>query len=276
MLVRRCVSAFNARMNEPRDIETLLAIMRRLRNPEGGCPWDVEQSFASIAPYTIEEAYEVAGAIEAADWVSLKDELGDLLLQVVFHARMAEEQNLFDFSDVVGAITDKMTRRHPHVFGSGSGVKTADEQTIAWEEHKRRERAEGAGGLLDDVPRALPALLRAVKLQKRAASVGFDWDSAPKVVEKIAEEANEIAEAEAAGADSGKLEEEMGDLLFAVTNLARHMKIDPETALRAANAKFVRRFGVIEKTLKARGRSTTEASLEEMEEIWQAAKAEVG
>jgi MazG family protein len=270
------VSAFNARMNEPRDIETLLAIMRRLRNPEGGCPWDVEQSFASIAPYTIEEAYEVAGAIEAADWVSLKDELGDLLLQVVFHARMAEEQNLFDFSDVVGAITDKMTRRHPHVFGSGSGVKTADEQTIAWEELKRRERAEGTGGLLDDVPRALPALLRAVKLQKRAASVGFDWDSAPKVVEKIAEEANEIAEAEAAGADSGKLEEEMGDLLFAVTNLARHMKIDPETALRAANAKFVRRFGVIEKTLKARGRSTTEASLEEMEEIWQAAKAEVG
>jgi ATP diphosphatase len=259
-----------------RDIESLLAIMRRLRDPDGGCPWDVEQSFASIAPYTIEEAYEVAGAIEEKNWDSLKDELGDLLLQVVFHARMAEEQNLFDFGDVVGAIADKMVRRHPHVFGAAGGIKSADDQSVAWEEHKRRERAAVAGGLLDDVPHALPALLRALKLQKRAASVGFDWDSAPKVVEKIAEEAAEIVEAQNACAPAGKLEEEIGDLLFAVANLARHMKIDPETALRAANAKFVRRFEVIERKLAACGRSTAEASLEEMEEIWQAAKAEVG
>jgi ATP diphosphatase len=260
----------------PRDIDALLAIMQRLRAPEGGCPWDVEQSFATIAPYTIEEAYEVAGAIEDEEWASLKDELGDLLFQVVFHARMAEERNLFDFHDVVGAITDKMIRRHPHVFGDRNDIRTADEQTVAWEEHKQRERASSTLGLLDDVPRALPALLRAVKLQKRAASVGFDWDSAPKVVEKIAEEARELVEAQTEGADAAKLEEEMGDLLFAVSNLARHLKIDPETALRKANAKFVRRFAVIEKTLAARGSSTAAASLEEMEEIWQAAKGEVG
>jgi MazG family protein len=169
-----------------------------------------------------------------------------------------------------------MIRRHPHDFGSADQVKTAAEQTVAWEEHKRRERADAPGGLLDDVPRALPALLRALKLQKRAASVGFDWDSAPKVVEKIAEEAGEIVEAQFAGADISKLEEELGDLLFAVTNLARHMKVDPETALRAANAKFVRRFQVIERTLAARGRTTSEASLEEMEDIWQSAKREAG
>ncbi len=259
-----------------RDIEALLVIMRRLRDPKAGCPWDVEQTFASIAPYTIEEAYEVAGAIENEDWAALKDELGDLLLQVVFHARMAEEQNLFAFGDVVGAIVEKMIRRHPHVFGSRSNVRTAQEQTVAWEEHKRRERADTSGGLLEDVPHALPALLRAVKLQKRAASVGFDWNCASKVVEKIAEEAHEIVEAQAAGAGSAKLEEEIGDLLFAVTNLARHMSIDPETALHAANAKFVRRFGVIEETLAARGRSMADASLEEMEEIWQAAKTRVG
>jgi MazG family protein len=259
-----------------RDIETLLAIMRRLRDPNDGCPWDLEQSFATIAPCTIEEAYEVAGAIEGRDWPGLKDELGDLLFQVVFHARMAEEENLFDFSDVVAAITDKMIRRHPHVFGSGSDVKTAEQQTEAWEEHKKKERASSAFGLLDDIPLALPALLRAVKLQKRAASVGFDWDSAPKVVEKIAEEAAEIVEAQTEGADFSKLEEELGDLLFAVTNLARHMKIDPETALRAANAKFVRRFQVIERTLKTRGKDLAEASLSEMEEIWVSAKSQVG
>ncbi|MGD0191960.1 MAG: nucleoside triphosphate pyrophosphohydrolase [Rhizomicrobium sp.] len=259
-----------------RDIDTLLAIMRRLRNPDGGCPWDVEQTFATIAPYTIEEAYEVAGAIEGEDWASLKDELGDLLFQVVFHARMAEEENLFDFGDVVGAITEKMIRRHPHVFGTESDVKTAEQQTEAWEEHKKKERVASSSGLLDDIPPALPALLRAVKLQKRAASVGFDWDSTPKVVEKIAEEAQEIVEAERDGADFSKLEEELGDLLFAVTNLARHMKIDPETALRAANAKFVRRFQVIERTLKARGTSPAEATLNEMEEIWVSAKSEVG
>jgi len=262
--------------NPGRDIEALLAIMRRLRDPNGGCPWDLHQTFGSIAPYTIEEAYEVAGAVEQANWVALKDELGDLLLQVVFHARMAEEENLFNFGDVVGAITNKMIRRHPHVFGSETAIKSANEQTVAWEAHKRRERAASLGGLLDDVPEVLPALLRAVKLQKRAASVGFDWDSVPKVVEKIAEEALEIAEAQAAGADFSRIEEEMGDLLFAVANLARHMKIDPETALRTANAKFVRRFSVIERTLAERGRSTADASLAEMEEIWQVAKTEAG
>jgi len=254
------------------DISTLLDIMRRLRDPQSGCPWDIEQSFATIAPYTIEEAYEVAGAIEDADWPGLKDELGDLLLQVVFHARMAEEQELFAFGDVVAAIVDKMTRRHPHVFGDAADIDSADAQTIAWEEHKKRERAERAGGLLDDGPRALPALLRAVKLQKRASTVGFDWDSAPKVVEKIAEEAHEIVEAQTAGGSAEKLEEEVGDLLFAVANLARHLKVDPESALRAANAKFIRRFKIIEETLAARGESLEAATLAEMEAIWQAVK----
>jgi ATP diphosphatase len=264
-------------MSSSPDISTLLDIMRRLRDPKSGCPWDIEQSFATIAPYTIEEAYEVAGAIEDADWPALKDELGDLLLQVVFHARMAEERDLFAFGDVVAAIVDKMTRRHPHVFSGAAGIDSSDAQTIAWEEHKKRERAErpngATGGLLDDVPRALPALLRALKLQKRASTVGFDWDSAPKVVEKIAEEAHEIVEAQESGAAVEKLEEEVGDLLFAVANLARHLKVDPEAALRAANAKFVRRFKVIEETLAARGKPFGEASLDEMEAIWQSAKA---
>jgi ATP diphosphatase len=255
----------------PQSIDALLEIMRRLRDPASGCPWDVAQDFASIAPYTIEEAYEVAGAIEDRDWPALKDELGDLLLQVVFHARMAEEARLFAFDDVVAAIVDKMVRRHPHVFGQGAAVANAEAQTIAWEEHKKRERGQRAG-LLADVPRALPALLRALKLQKRAASVGFDWDSARLVVEKIAEEAAEIAEAQAEGASATKLEEEMGDLLFAVANLARHLRVDPESALRAANAKFTRRFGFIEDALAAQGRTTSEASLEEMEALWQAAK----
>lgn len=261
---------------EPTSIDRLLEIMRRLRDPNGGCPWDLEQTFATIAPYTIEEAYEVAGAIEDEDWPALKDELGDFLFQVVFHAQMAKEQNLFDFNDVVGAIVDKMIRRHPHVFADRAGIETAEAQTLAWEEHKKKERAAKALGLLDDVPRGLPALLRAVKLQKRAASVGFDWDSAPKVVEKIAEEALEIVEAQDAGADAAKLEEEMGDLLFAVANLARHLKIDPETALRSANAKFIRRFGYIEKELAARGTSPAASTLDEMEALWQAAKGFVG
>ena len=253
-------------------IERLLAIMRRLRDPAGGCPWDIEQSFATIAPYTIEEAYEVAGAIEDEDWLALKDELGDLLFQVVFHAQMAAERKLFDFHDVVGAITDKMLRRHPHVFADRADIATAEAQTVAWEEHKKRERAEKAGGLLDDVPAALPALLRAVKLQKRAASVGFDRISAPKVVEKIAEEAHEIVEAQAEGAGAEKIEEELGDLLFAVANLARHLKCDPENALRSANTKFTRRFRYIEQALAAKGRSTAQASLDEMEALWQEAK----
>ena len=251
-------------------IDALLDIMARLRDPARGCPWDKEQTFATIAPYTIEEAYEVAGAIEDEDWPALRDELGDFLFQVVFHTQMAKERGLFEFGDVVAAITEKMLRRHPHVFGDQAGIETAEAQTLAWEEHKKRERAAKAKGLLDDVPRALPALLRAVKLQKRAATVGFDWDSAPKVVEKIAEEAHEIAEAQAAGAPQAKLEEELGDLLFAVANLARHLKIEPETALRSANAKFVRRFAYIEKALAARGTNPADASLDEMEEIGRA------
>jgi ATP diphosphatase len=254
------------------DISRLLDIMARLRNPDGGCPWDLEQDFASIAPYTIEEAYEVAGAIEDQDWPALKDELGDLLLQVVFHARMAEEKQLFDFGDVVDAITDKMLRRHPHVFERRAGIDSAEAQIVAWEEHKKKERGEKQLGLLDDVPRALPALLRAVKLQKRAASVGFDWNSPHKVVEKIAEEAREIVEAQESGAAAAKLEEEFGDLLFAVANLARHLKIEPETALRAANAKFIRRFAHIESELTKRGTQPSAATLDEMEALWQDAK----
>ncbi|HEY3777311.1 MAG TPA: nucleoside triphosphate pyrophosphohydrolase [Rhizomicrobium sp.] len=251
----------------------LLAIMRRLRDPERGCPWDREQSFASIAPYTIEEAYEVAGAIEDRDWPALKEELGDLLLQVVFHAQMAEEQGLFDFAAVAQGISDKMLRRHPHVFAEAPGIDTAHAQTAAWEAHKSRERAAKLRGLLDDVPSALPALLRALKLQQRASGVGFDWDSAPKVVEKIAEEAAEIVEARGRGASKEKLEDEIGDLLFAVANLARHLGVDPETALRSTNTKFVRRFRQIEAALANEDRALADASLAEMEALWQAAKA---
>ncbi len=254
--------------------------MRRLRDPVTGCPWDRAQDFGSIAPYTIEEAYEVAGAIEDGDFAGLKDELGDLLFQVVFHSQIADERGLFGFEDVVAAVCAKMVRRHPHIFGASDGgpspvIADAQAQVLAWDELKRRERAgKPDTGLLDDVPSALPALLRAVKLQKRAATVGFDWDSAPKVVEKIIEEAGEIAQAQAAGEPAARIEEEFGDLLFAVANLARHIKVDPEAALRAANGKFVRRFRYIERALKAAGRGVEEASLEEMEGLWQAAKLE--
>ena len=263
-------------MTEKPDIAALLDIMARLRDPTDGCPWDRAQDFASIAPYTSEEAYEVAGAIADEDWPALKDELGDLLFQVVFHTRMAEERGLFDFADVVGAITGKMLRRHPHVFAKyiegHAEIETAAAQTIAWEEHKAAERAARSGGLLDDVPDALPALLRAIKLQKRAARVGFDWESADKVLDKIVEESREIVEAQHAGAAREKTAEEIGDLLFAVANLARHLGVDPETTLRATNEKFVRRFRFIEQTLAAKGRTPDDASLDEMEAIWQAAK----
>jgi MazG family protein len=255
------------------DIAELLAIMRRLRDPDGGCPWDLEQDFATIAPYTIEEAYEVASAIEAKDYAALKDELGDLLLQVVFHAQMADEAQLFAFEDVVRAICDKMVRRHPHVFAAG-GARTSEAVSQSWDEIKRRERAgkpKAAGSLLDDVPRALPALMRAIKLQNRAGEVGFDWPSAVTVTEKIAEETRELAEA--AGSKSvAKVAEEFGDLLFAMANLARHLRLDPEDALRSANAKFVRRFRGIEQALASQGRKPEDASLGEMEALWQQAK----
>ena len=268
-------------MSEPKpssEIAALIEIMRRLRDPAGGCPWDRQQTFKTIAPYTIEEAYEVAGAIEDQDWSALKDELGDLLLQVVYHARMAEERGLFQFGDVVEAITAKMIARHPHVFGGGAAVADAEAQTLAWEGHKRRERdAKGAKtGLLDDVPRALPALMRAEKLQKRLASVGFDWDSAERVLEKVAEEAGEIVAARAEGASPAKLEDEIGDLLFVIANLARHLKVDPEAALRSTNAKVMRRFAWIEAELAAKGRKPSEASLAEMEALWVQAKVTDG
>ena len=255
------------------DIAALLDLMRRLRDPKTGCPWDIEQDFATIVPYTIEEAYEVSAAIEAKDYASLKDELGDLLLQVVFHAQMASEKGLFDFGEVARGLAEKMIRRHPHVFAD-SKAKTAADVSEAWDEIKARERAgrpTKPGGHLGDVAHALPALSRAVKLQDRAAEVGFDWPSAITVTDKIVEESKELADAAASGAKD-KMAEEFGDLLFVLANLARHLKIDPETALRGANAKFVRRFGAIEAALAAQGRKLEDASLDEMEALWQAAK----
>ncbi|MEO1251958.1 MAG: nucleoside triphosphate pyrophosphohydrolase [Pseudomonadota bacterium] len=249
-------------------VSELLEIMARLRSPDGGCPWDLEQDFRSIAPYTIEEAYEVADAIERDDFAALKDELGDLLFQAVFHAQMASERDLFDFADVAAGIAEKMRRRHPHVFGDAE-MRDADEQTRAWEEQKAAERAEkGAASVLADVPAGLPGLTRAVKLQKRASRVGFDWRSAPAVLEKIHEEAAELAEAQDS-ADPDALEAEFGDLLFAVANLARHLDLDPEAALRRANEKFIRRFHHIEENL---GPRLSEASLDEMEALWREAK----
>ena len=255
-------------------IARLLWVMARLRDPDGGCPWDLEQDFATIAPYTLEEAYEVADAIARGDLDHLKDELGDLLLQVVYHAQMAKEAGLFDFEEVAATIADKMIRRHPHVFGAAR-VNDAQAQSHAWEAAKAREREDKGGErhrVLDDVPLALPALLRATKLQKRAARVGFDWPEAAQVLDKIAEEIAELR-AELAEADAGRLSDEIGDLLFAAVNLARHLGIDAETSLRASNAKFERRFASVEDALRARGRRLEDASLEEMEALWQQAKA---
>lgn len=250
--------------------------MRRLRSPAGGCPWDLEQDFATIAPYTIEEAYEVAAAIEDKDWPNLKDELGDLLLQVVFHSRIAEERQLFEFGDVVDAITAKIVRRHPHVFAEAAAPVDAGAQTVVWEAIKAAERdSKGPGSVLDGVPLALPALTRAEKLQKRLSSVGFDWNSPKAVLDKVAEEATEIVEAQAAGASQAEIAGEIGDLLFVVANLARHLKVDPEAALRTTNSKVSRRFGWIEQQLAVDGRTPKDATLEEMEALWQQAKTEV-
>jgi ATP diphosphatase len=258
-----------------RDIARLLEIMAALRTPETGCPWDLQQDFASIAPYTIEEAYEVADAIERGDLDHLKDELGDLLLQIVFHARMAEERGAFDFGAVIEAITSKLLRRHPHVFGD-LGRHSAAEVEGLWARIKAEERearaAAPAQGVLANVPVALPALTRALKLQEKASSVGFDWNDPRAVLAKIREEADEIEHALANG-DKHEVASEIGDLLFAAANLARHASVDPEAVLRRTNAKFERRFRFIEAQLAAIGRSPAESSLDEMDRLWDAAKA---
>ena len=255
-----------------RPIDRLLAIMARLRDRESGCPWDVEQTFATIAPYTVEEAYEVADAIERGDLSDLKEELGDLLLQVVFHSRMAEEQGAFAFDDVARAINDKMIRRHPHVFGAQTYESLAH-QKAGWEELKAEERAAKGRqqSLLDDVPVGLPALTRAVKLSKRAAGVGFVWPTVHEVIAKLHEEVAEL-ETEIAAGDLEKARQEMGDVLFVVANLARTLDVDPEDALRFTNGKFVRRFRYIEERLAERGKTPDQSDLPEMDALWDEAK----
>jgi len=273
-------------MKPSRDIARLIEIMAALRTPGSGCPWDLEQNFATIAPYTIEEAYEVADAIGRADLGDLKDELGDLLLQVVFHARMAEEQGSFAFADVVQAITEKLIRRHPHVFGDKAGMSTG-EVTVQWDQIKAQERAArteagkapalvnsslGRDGALAGVSPGLPALARALKLQQKAGKVGFDWNDPKAVLAKIREEADEIAHELDAG-EREKVAGEIGDLLFAVVNLGRHLGVEPETALRTTNLKFERRFAAIEDALAAKGKKPADASLAEMDALWDQAKA---
>lgn len=273
-----------------RQLSMLLAVMRALRDPDHGCPWDLEQDFDSIAPYTIEEAYEVADAIERGDFEDLADELGDLLLQVVYHAQMASEAGHFEFGDVVFAVTKKMIRRHPHVFADVSGLSSHGVKK-RWEEIKAEERAEKAArkgvspeelmrdaSKLSGIAGNLPALTTALKLQQKASKVGFDWNNPRAVLDKISEESAELVEAIEAGSDEtdasaqGRIEEEIGDLLFTAANLARHVDVDPETALRRTNEKFKRRFAHIEATLESQGKSIDAASLEEMELLWQAAK----
>jgi nucleoside triphosphate diphosphatase len=268
-------------MTPSRDISRLIEIMARLRTPVTGCPWDLEQNFSTIAPYTIEEAYEVVDAIARDDLDDLRDELGDLLLQVVFHARMAEEENAFSFGDVVEAITRKMIRRHPHVFADRDGNLTPAHVKGAWERIKAEEKAERAArrpaqesehkSLLSSVKAGQPALARAMELQRKASTVGFDWNDPRAVLSKIREEADEIEAALDAG-DAGALADETGDLLFALVNLARHANVDPETALRGTNAKFERRFAYIERALAKKGRTLEAATLEEMDALWNEAK----
>ena len=262
-------------MAHPTGIDRLLEVMARLRDPHAGCPWDLEQSFRTIAPHTIEEAYEVADAIERDDMAALRDELGDLLFQVVFYAQMAGEAGTFDFDAIAGSIADKMIRRHPHVFADDERVASADAQTHRWEDHKAAERAaaaEGKAGVLDGVTSALPALTRAMKLQKRAARVGFDWPEASQVLDKIDEEVGELRAELAGGGAPDRLEDEVGDLLFALVNLARHLSIDPEGALRRTNRKFERRFRWIEDRLAEVGRPFSDVDLEMLETLWQCAK----
>ena len=257
-------------------IDRLLQIMQRLRDPVSGCPWDQQQNFRSIAPYTIEEAYEVADAIERGDLDDLRDELGDLLFQVVFHSQMAQDQGAFAFDDVVAAICDKMERRHPHVFGSAV-MTDAAQQTIAWEELKRRERADDAGsatppGVLANVPLGLPALTRASKLGKRAAQVGFEWPDIAGALDKVREEIDELRAEIDSGVDKSAIEHEIGDVLFSVVNVCRYLEVDPERALRNTNRKFERRFDYVETKLRERGRSPEQASLAEMDALWDEGK----
>jgi ATP diphosphatase len=263
-------------MTPSRDVGRLLEIMAALRTPKTGCPWDLEQNFATIAPYTLEEAYEVADAIARDDLTDLKEELGDLLLQVVFHARMAEEQRAFDFGDVVQAITEKLIRRHPHVFGDERS-QTPEAVKGLWERIKTEEKAARGGaerdGALAGVPVALPALTRALKLQEKAGRVGFDWNDPRAVLRKIREEADEIEDAlDSAPADTAEAADEVGDLLFAAVNLARHLHADPEALLRQTNRKFERRFAAIETALAAKGRAPQDATLAEMDALWDEAK----
>src|SRR6201996_9271788 len=268
-------------MTPSRDISRLIEIMAQLRTPVTGCPWDLEQNFATIAPYTIEEAYEVADAITRGDFEDLREELGDLLLQVVYHARMAEEQNAFAFGDVVEAITTKMIRRHPHVFADKDGNIQAAGVKSAWERIKAEEKAERAArrpqhasehsSLLSGVKAGMPALTRAMELQRKASTVGFDCNDPRAVLQKIREEADEI-EAALDRNDAEELADETGDLLFALVNLARHTSVDPELALRGTNVKFERRFGYIERTLAAQGRTLKGTSLAEMDALWNEAK----
>lgn len=256
----------------PATIETLLEIMARLRTPGSGCPWDLQQDFHSIAPYTLEEAYEVVDAIEQGDQQALREELGDLLFQVVFHAHMAEQAGWFDFSAVVSGICEKMTRRHPHVF-AGERIDSAEAQTAAWEAHKQREKGE-CGSALEGVPLALPALARADKLQKKASRVGFDWPSIHGVSDKVEEELQELREEIRRNADAEALMDEAGDLLFAAVNLVRHTGTDPEAALRQANHKFSRRFRMVEQLSKAAGKTVKETDLDTLDQYWDEAKAQ--
>ncbi|MBT8412934.1 MAG: nucleoside triphosphate pyrophosphohydrolase [Boseongicola sp.] len=258
----------------PNGLSRLIEIMRRLRDPETGCPWDIEQDFKTIAPYTIEEAFEVSDAIDRADWPELEGELGDLLLQVVYHGQMGSEAGHFDVDSIARRVSEKMIERHPHVFGNATRDKSAEDQKRDWEASKARERAtKGATGVLEDVALGLPALLRAVKLQKRAARVGFDWPDATLVLDKIAEETRELVEAHD-HADPDHIHEEFGDLLFVMANLARHLGVDPEHALRDANSKFTRRFRQIEHQLAQEGRRPEDSNLEEMDALWDSAKAQ--